>query len=59
MAKQLYRSTSDKILFGVCSGVAKYFDLDVSIVRIVWGVLAFTFFGLVAYIIAALILPVH
>ncbi len=59
MAKQLYRSTSDKILFGVCGGVAQYFNIDVSIVRIVWGVLAFTFFGLVAYIIAALILPVQ
>lgn len=59
MAKQLYRSTSDKILFGVCGGVAQYFNIDVSIVRIVWGVLAFTFFGLIAYIIAALILPVQ
>ena len=59
MAKQLYRSTSDKILFGVCGGVAQYFNIDVSIVRIVWGVRAFTFFGLIAYIIAALILPVQ
>ena len=58
MAKTLYRNTADKILFGVCSGVAEYFDVDVSIVRILWGVLAFTGVGLIAYIIAAYVLPV-
>lgn len=55
--KRLYRSTTNKMIFGVCGGVADYFNIDVSIVRIVWGVLAFTFFGLVAYIVAALVLP--
>ncbi len=57
MTKRLYRSTTNKMIFGVCGGVAEYFNIDVSIVRIVWGVLAFTFFGLVAYIVAALVLP--
>lgn len=59
MRKRLYRSTTDKMIFGICAGVADYFDIDVSIVRIVWGVLAFTFFGFVAYIVAALVLPVE
>lgn len=59
MNKRLYRSTANKMIFGVCGGVAEYFDIDVSIVRIVWGVLVFTFFGLVAYIVAALVLPVE
>lgn len=57
MAKTMYRNTSNKIFAGVCSGAAEYFDIDVSIVRIVWGVLAFTFLGFVAYIVAALVLP--
>ena len=57
MAKTLYRSKSGKMLFGVCRGVADYFDVDVSIVRIIWGVLAFTFIGFIAYIIAAIVLP--
>lgn len=59
MRKRLYRSTTDKMIFGICAGVADYFDIDVSIVRIVWGMLAFTFFGFVAYIVAALVLPVE
>ena len=57
MAKTLYRSDSGKMLFGVCRGVADYLDVDVSIVRIIWGVLAFTFIGLLAYVIAATVLP--
>ncbi|MEA5060765.1 MAG: PspC domain-containing protein [Candidatus Pelethousia sp.] len=57
MAKTLYRSESGKMICGVCKGVAEYFDVDVSIVRIVWGVLAFTFIGFVAYLIAAVVLP--
>lgn len=59
MAKTLYRSESGKMIFGVCKGVANYFDVDVSIVRIIWGVLAFTFVGLIAYFIAAIVLPVQ
>ncbi len=57
MNKRLYRSSTNKMIFGVCGGVSEYFDIDVSIVRIVWGVLAFTFFGLVAYMVAAFVLP--
>ena len=58
MAKTMYRNNGNKILCGVCSGVAEYFDIDVSIVRIVWAVLAFTFVGFVAYVVAAFVLPV-
>ena len=59
MKKTLYRSTTNKMICGVCGGVSEYLEVDVSIVRIVWGVLVFTFFGLVAYIVAALVLPVE
>ncbi len=34
MAKRLYRSTSQKMLQGVCGGLAEYFDVDVSMVRL-------------------------
>jgi len=57
MEKKMYRAESGKMLFGVCKGVADYFNIDVSIVRIVWGILAFTFIGFVAYVIAAIVLP--
>ncbi|HWR22985.1 MAG TPA: PspC domain-containing protein [Feifaniaceae bacterium] len=57
MHKKLYRSTVNKMICGVCGGVSEYFDIDVSIVRVIWGALAFTGFGLAAYFIAALVVP--
>ncbi len=36
MAKKLYRSVSQKMLGGVCGGLAEYFDIDVSIVRLLF-----------------------
>lgn len=59
MEKKLYRSVTDKKLCGVCAGLAEYFGLDSTLVRIAWVV--FTLFagmGLLAYIIAALVMPV-
>lgn len=43
MGKQLKRS-SNKMIAGVAAGVAEYFDIDVTIVRIIWAVLAFACF---------------
>ena len=52
MKKQLMRSGRDKKIAGVCAGVAHYFDMDPTIVRVIWGVLAFGYgAGVVAYII--------
>ena len=58
MAKKLYRSASQKMLGGVCGGLAEYFDIDVSIVRLLLVGLAFvtallpmTFFYIVAWIV--------
>ena len=58
--KKLYRSNSNKVFFGVIGGVGEYFDLDPVILRLLWVLI--TFFtglgaGLMAYLIAALILP--
>ncbi len=56
--KKLYKTEQGKKICGVCGGIAEYFNLDPSIVRIIWA--AVTIFygtGLVLYIIAAFILP--
>jgi phage shock protein PspC (stress-responsive transcriptional regulator) len=57
--KKLYKVQQGKMLSGVCGGIAEYFDIDPSLVRIGWVLLTFaTFFtGFVAYIVAAIILP--
>ena len=58
MAKKLTRSRTDRKLAGVCDGIAEFFDVDVTVIRILW-VLA-TFLGgsgLLAYIICALLMP--
>ena len=58
MEKKLYRIMKDKKIAGVCTGVAEYFKLDVSIVRLVWVLLTLGWgVGLVAYIACALLIP--
>ncbi len=57
--KKLYRSNRDKKLAGVCAGIAEYFEIDPTMVRIATVVLAFTPFPVVlAYILFALIIPI-
>ena len=58
MEKKLYKSASDKKLCGVCGGLAKYFAIDSTIVRL--GLIAFCLLGgsgILAYIICALVIP--
>ena len=58
MEKKLYRSRTDKKLCGVCGGLAKYFNIDPTIVRLALVLcVLFAGFGILAYIIAALIIP--
>ncbi len=58
MDKKLYRDEYHKVLGGVCAGLAEYFDMDVTIVRLLF---AFTFFvmgvGFIPYIILWIVLP--
>lgn len=57
--KKLMRSGKDQKIGGVCAGVARYFDIDPTIVRVIWAVLAFCYgTGVLAYIILWLIAPV-
>ena len=58
MEKKLYRSRTDKKLCGVCGGLAEYFNIDSTIIRLAWVfAIFFAGAGLLAYIIAALIIP--
>ena len=58
MSKKLYRSRNGRKISGVCAGFADYFDIDPTIVRLGWLIAVFCFGGgLVAYIIAALVIP--
>jgi phage shock protein C len=58
MAKKFYRSKSDRKLFGVCGGLAKYFDIDSTIVRALAIVsIFFGTLGIWVYLILALISP--
>ena len=37
MEKKLYRSSNDRMVGGVCGGIAEYFNIDSSLVRLLWG----------------------
>ena len=57
MEKKLYRSTHNKMIAGVCSGLAEYINIDPTIVRLIWALIALSGAGLVAYLVAAIIIP--
>ena len=57
MSKKLYRSVSDKKLAGVCGGIAEYFGLDSTLIRVGWALVSLFGPGILAYIICALIIP--
>ena len=60
MANKLYRSKTDRVIWGVCGGLAKYFNIDPVIVRII--AVASIFVGTLGfwiYIIMALVVPVE
>ncbi len=56
--KRLYKSTTNKMICGVCGGIAEYFNIDPSLIRLAAVLLACSAgSGLLAYIIMAIILP--
>ena len=57
MEKKLYRNTNNKLIAGVCSGLAEYINIDPTIVRLIWALIALSGAGLVAYLVAAIIIP--
>ena len=56
-SKRVYKSRTDIKIDGVCSGIAKYLNIDPTIVRLIWVLVAFTGTGILAYIICMLIIP--
>ena len=58
MEKRLYRSRSDRMIWGVCGGLAKYFDVDPTIVRVIAVLTIFLgTMGIWAYVILAIVVP--
>lgn len=58
MEKRLYKSNKNKMLDGVCGGIAEYFNIDPTLVRLGAVVLACGVgSGILAYIVAAIIIP--
>ncbi len=56
--KKLYRSDTNKMIAGVCGGIAEYINLDPTIVRLLWALFCFAGgAGVIGYIIAAVIIP--
>ena len=58
--KKLFRSTKNKMVAGVCGGIGEFFNIDPTVIRLLWVV--FTIFtgivgGLLAYIVAWIIIP--
>ena len=57
--KKLYRVNEGKMISGVCMGLSEYFEIDVTIVRLIWVFISLVYgSGLLLYIIAALIMPI-
>jgi phage shock protein PspC (stress-responsive transcriptional regulator) len=57
MQKRLYRSCKDVMLGGVAGGVAEYFDVDPTLVRLVMALVLISGFGFIAYLLAWIIIP--
>ena len=58
MEKKLYKSNQNKMLDGVCGGIAEYFGIDPTVVRLIWALFSLMGgCGILAYIIAAIIIP--
>jgi len=60
MERRLYRSRTDRMIWGVCGGLAEYFHIDPAIVRIIAVLLIFANgFGIIAYIIMTMVVPLE
>ena len=58
MKKRLYKSNREKMIDGVCAGIAEYFDIDPTLVRLGAVLLCLAgFSGVLAYIIAMIVIP--
>ncbi|HEY4528540.1 MAG TPA: PspC domain-containing protein [Candidatus Paceibacterota bacterium] len=60
--KKLYRSNTNKVFAGICGGVGEYFEVDPTLLRLVWLLIVIfsgIFPGVITYLFALLIVPKH
>jgi len=55
--KKLYKSSSNKIICGVCGGIGEYLNIDPTLVRLLMVLLGCTTTGFFIYLVAAIIIP--
>ncbi len=57
MNRKLYRSNTNRMICGVCGGIGEYLNVDPTLVRLIWARVACSGAGVVAYLLAAVIIP--
>ena len=57
MNRKLYRSNTNRMICGVCGGIGEYLNVDPTLVRLIWALVACSGAGVVAYFLAAVIIP--
>ena len=58
MNKRIYKNRADRKICGVCAGVAEYFDLDPTLVRVLWAAISLGYgVGVIAYLVCAVVFP--
>ena len=55
--KKLYKSNTDRKICGVCGGIAEYFGIDSTVVRLIFIIFGLVSVGVIFYILAALLMP--
>lgn len=56
--KKLYRSNANKMICGVCQGIAEYINIDTTVIRLLWVLFSIFGVGILVYIVAAIIMPI-
>ena len=60
MARRLYRSRRDRIIGGVCSGLATYFDVDPTVIRLIFLLAALLGgHGILIYLVLLIVMPLE
>ena len=57
MVRRLYRSRSQRMLGGVCGGLAEYLNADPTVIRLLWVLFSFMGAGFIAYVVAWVLVP--
>lgn len=57
MEKRLYKSSSNRMICGVCGGLGEYLNIDPTLIRLLWAIFACSGAGIIVYFLAAIIVP--